>query len=206
MRDRWDDLARRAGCRELAARFDELDALYRERHRAYHDWTHIRECLDVWDRSGLGAESPVELELALFLHDAVYRPLRSDNEARSADLAMEWLTACPGAASPEVVHGLIMATRHPAPPETPDQAVIQDIDLHILGAARTRFDEYEDQVRREYRIVPGPLFRSKRAEILASFLEGGPIYHSDWFQMEFEERARENLRRALERLRGSGDA
>jgi hypothetical protein len=47
------------------------------------------------------------------------------------------------------VHQLIMATCHAALPTTPDQALLVDIDLSILGADSERFDEYEVQVRQE---------------------------------------------------------
>lgn len=47
-----------------------------------------------------------------------------------------------------------MATRHDSVALGADARVIVDVDLSILGAAQSRFDEYESQVREEYAFVP----------------------------------------------------
>lgn len=203
MRERWTGLCRRIECPTAATRFTELDALYSESHRAYHTWTHIRECLEVWDRCPEEARDAEALEFAIWLHDAVYRPLlRSGNEERSAALAVKWLEPCPSAVIDEgVVSALILATRHPVDPTTRDQALLQDIDLHILGASAERYAEYEEQVRKEYRLVPGPVFRHRRAVLLEDLLQAQFLYHTAWFRERFEDAARRNLKHALMRLR-----
>lgn len=48
------------------------------------------------------------------------------------------------------VHTLIMATEHTAASLAGDAALLVDIDLAILGAAPTRFAEYERQIRQQY--------------------------------------------------------
>lgn len=198
MQDRWKALCRRIECPDAADRFADLDAFYSEPHRAYHTWRHIRECLDVWDRCPEDAEDPGALQFAIWLHDAVYHPLRSGNEERSASLAAEWLGPCPPASiDGGVVSELILATRHPVKPATRDQALLQDIDLHILGASAERYAEYEAQIRKEYRLVPGPLFRRRRARLLRALLEAEPLYRSPWFRERFEDAARRNLEDAL---------
>lgn len=201
MEEAWTTLCRHIGCTPAADRFPELHALYSETHRAYHTWTHIEECLAVWARCPEAAEDAEALEFAIWLHDAVYRPLRSDNEEESAALAARWLRECPAAAvDDEVATGLILATRHPAPPNTRDQALMQDIDLHILGASAERYAEYEEQIRREYRLVPRPLFRRRRAQLLKEFLQADSLFNTDWFRGEFEAAARRNLEHALAQL------
>lgn len=201
MRDRWRTLCRRIGCSAAAARFSELDAAYSGADRVYHTWRHIQECLDVWDRCPEEADDSGALELAIWLHDAVHRPLRFDNEERSAALAASWLGECPSASVEEdVLTGLILSTRHPCEPETRDQALLQDIDLHILGAPPARFAEYEDQVREEYRRVPLPLFERRRARLLKELLQAPFLFRSEWFRERFEGAARRNLERALEGL------
>lgn len=202
MQDRWRGLCRRIECAPAARRFSELDALYSESHRAYHTWTHIRECLDVWDRSPQDAGDPEALEFAIWLHDAVYRPLRPGNEEESAALASKWLEQCPSAVIDEgVVTGLILATRHPIDPKTRDQALLQDIDLHVLGASAERYAEYEEQVREEYRLVPGPLFRRRRAQLLEELLRPQFLFHTEWFREQFEAAARRNLEHTLAELK-----
>ena len=156
----------------------------------------------MWARCPESAEDPDALEFAVWLHDAVYRPLRSDNEESSATLAAAWLRECPAARADHVaVSSLILATRHPTPPESGDHALMQDIDLHVLGSSPERYSEYEQQIRREYRLVPGPLFRRRRAQLLEEFLQSESLYHTPWFRDEFEAAARRNLERALAELR-----
>lgn len=200
-RERWLSMLERLGCPNLSGRFDQVLAAYSEPHRAYHDSRHVRECLALLDEMRDACERPDEVELAIWLHDVVYRPARSDNEWKSAEVAADWLGEC-GAEAPVVarIRNLILATRHTAEPSTRDEEVLVDIDLHILGADPERFDEYEAQVREEYRWVPGPLYRRRRASILRGFQAREPLYRTALCRDRFEEQARSNLRRSIEAL------
>lgn len=170
-----------------AALLEQLLARYREPHRHYHTLQHLAECFEKFDELRDVAAHPGDVELAIWFHDAVYEPRRDDNEARSAD----WARATVG----ERVAELVMATRHEAVPADIDAQVLVDVDLSILGAPPTRFDEYERQVREEYRWVPEFLYRRKRREILASFLARPTIYSTPRFIERHEAQARQNLTR-----------
>jgi predicted metal-dependent HD superfamily phosphohydrolase len=204
-RQRWSALCSRFGCSDAELRFAELEKCYSESHRHYHTATHIEECFTFFDSVAVLADHPDEVEFAIWLHDAIYRPLRSDNEERSADLAAQWLRSCEvhSAAVDRIVR-LILATRHAAPPGTGDEALLQDIDLAVLGSSPERYHEYEDQIRQEYRGVPALTFRDRRAEILESFLERDTIYRTDWFVERLEADARRNVTTSVARLRGHG--
>lgn len=202
-RPRWLALARRLGCAHPAEAFEAVERAYSERHRHYHTMQHVRVCLSHLVDVRPLAERPDELELAIWLHDVVYRTRRSDNERRSADLAEAWLE-CADAPSVRIrrVRALILATRHDRPPETRDEALLQDIDLAILGAAEARYDAYEAEIRREYHWVPAPLFRRPRAALLERLLERQAVYRTAWFHERYEVAARANLRRAVRALLG----
>lgn len=178
-----------------------LLARYREPHRAYHTLQHLDECFAWLDRVRADAALPHLVSLALWYHDAIYDPRGSDNEGASADLAATALRAA-GAHSTMVdsVSGLILATRHDAPPAPGDATLLVDIDLAILGAPPARFAEYEDQIREEYRWVPGLIFRRRRADILRGFLDRPVLYHTPVLHQELEARARDNLTAALSKL------
>ena len=180
-----------------------LIARYGERHRHYHTMQHIEECLTRFDDLRPLTEHPAEVEVAVWFHDAIYAPRRKDNEERSAEWARASLASAgiDDAASRRVVD-LILATRHAALPETADTQVLVDIDLSILGADVARFDEYEAQVRKEYRWVPGLLYRRERARVLREFLVRPRIFSTERIFGELERRARENLERSLARLGG----
>jgi predicted metal-dependent HD superfamily phosphohydrolase len=143
---------------------------------------------------------PIALELAIWFHDAIYAPLKGNNEAASADLATARLAAL-GAEEDlqKKVHRLILVTLHDREPNDPDETLLLDIDLSILGGERERFEVYESAIRQEYRLVPGPLYRRKRKAILQSFLARPVLYHTAPFRKS-EARARENLEWAISRL------
>jgi len=172
--------------------YDALIARYSEPQRRYHTLAHLEECFAAFDEIADLAEHPADVELALWFHDAIYDPRRSDNEERSA----AWARSTCG----EQVARLVMLTRHDAVPMALDEKVLVDADLWILGAPEKRFDEYEVQVREEYGWVPGPIYRLKRREILQSFLARPAIYGTGRFIQRHEPQARANLGRSLARL------
>jgi predicted metal-dependent HD superfamily phosphohydrolase len=177
---------------------------YAEPHRAYHTALHVRECLEWLDRARDQAERPAEVEVALWYHDAIYDPRRDDSEERSAALA-EGVARDAGADDGVVARlgALVRATTHDAAPAGRDAVLLVDVDLAILGASPSRFDEYEDQVRREYAFVEEAAFRTGRARILRAFLARPRLYGSAWMRERLEAAARENLTRSIAKLERS---
>ncbi len=201
--ERWRGLWSRLGAVDGGDTFDyhEVVSAYRAPHRAYHDLSHLVYCLEQLDAHRDVAESADEVELALWFHDAVYRPAKSDNEERSA----EWARAAVvetglDAELADRVAALVLATRHGEAPEDADGRLIVDVDLSILGSPPDAYDRYEAAVRREYQWVPRFLFRRKRREILESFLERDAIFLTAPFFERYESRARSNLSRACSEL------
>ncbi len=199
--DRWQSLWRDLAGAAPAQKFAALASRYAESHRHYHTAQHINECLAHFDGAYTCCEHPPEVELALWFHDAIYEPRAKDNEEKSADWAVRVMreSGMPLDAQTRV-RALIMTTCHDALPETADEQVLVDIDLSILGADAACFDEYEAQVRAEYRWVPGFLFRRKRREVLEGFLARESIYSTAHFRNQLEKKARDNLARSLARL------
>jgi len=165
-----------------------LKARYAEPHRHYHTLEHIEHCLAEFDPRQ--AREPEAVETAIWFHDAIYDTHRSDNEERSAAWLLELMPERKTAAA------MIRVTKDHRP-STPDEALLVDVDLAILGQPPEAFDRYERQIREEYAWVPGFLFRRKRAAILRGFLERPFIYGTEPFRAKYEGRARENLTRSL---------
>lgn len=187
----------------VPAIFSDLVRRYQEPHRAYHTLRHLEECFARFDEAAGQAERPGELLVGLWFHDAVYDTHAADNEVRSAALAGEVIGRAGGGGELATRVGeLVLATRHDARPAGLDQALIADIDLAILGAPASRFDEYERQVRREFDWVPEGAFRVARVRILNGFLARPTIFSTAPFVDRFEDQARANLRRSLARLAG----
>lgn len=172
----------------------QLLACYSEPARNYHSLQHLEECLVTLQPLRMLAEHAAEIELALWFHDAIYDTQRKDNEERSA----HWLCeAALAAGVPEAAvlraQAMVLATRHQALPETPDEKILIDVDLSILGAGPERFKQYEEQVQREYAWIPEVQRRASRKRILLSFLEREFIYNTEPMRQRLEGRARANL-------------
>ncbi len=179
----------------------ELETLYSERHRRYHNLQHVLDCLNCLEACPVPGSDMAGLELAVWFHDAIYEPLKSGNELASADLAVQRLAGM-GACGElqEKVHRLIMVTTHDADPRDLDEEVMIDVDLAVLGRDRGSFEAYESNIRGEYRLVPGPLFRRRRRAILESFLARSSIYNTEVFRDRYESAAMDNLQWAISRL------
>ena len=204
---RWFALLRGLGARPDDATYVRLSAAYAERHRAYHTARHIDECLAQFDEVRVLAAEPFEVECALWFHDAIYEPMSTNNESRSADWAGAFLQDR-GVESIRIgrIRRHILATQHLSALQADDSGLVVDIDLAILGSGPERYAEFETDVRREYRWVPGVVYRKKRAEILASLLDRPRIYHFDALADRFEGRARRNIAAAIRTLTGASRA
>jgi predicted metal-dependent HD superfamily phosphohydrolase len=175
------------------AELDDLKKRYSEPWRKYHTLQHLTECVERFAATSHLAERPFEVEAALWFHDAVYDVRAHDNEDRSAELARKVLEG----AGVERVADLVLATKHRALPLLQDAKLLVDIDLSILGAPATRFDEYELQIRAEYSFVPDADFKAGRSAVLRAFLERPRIYSTEHFHEQLCETARANLVRSL---------
>jgi predicted metal-dependent HD superfamily phosphohydrolase len=201
-----DDATWRAAWAALGTQADmallaRLRECWCEPHRHYHTLQHLEECFSQLDALAPQCEHVGEVVLALWFHDAVYDPHRADNEARSAEWAHEAARAAgAGEAVATRLHALVMATGHGVPPRGSDERIVVDVDLAILGAKPSRFDEYERQVRSEYAWVPDEVFRTTRRHLLEGLLARPAIYSTPGLASQLEARARSNLQRSLAAL------
>ncbi len=205
LQNRWAAFWEKLGAQGDAAQvYAPLVAHYGEPHRAYHNLAHIHHCLEEFDGARHLASDENSVEMAIWFHDAIYDSRAKDNEERSAEAAIRVVNeAGLSAAFAQRVDNLILATKHIAPPNDPDAALLVDVDLSILGQPRKRFAGYERQVRREYDWVEEQAFAAGRGAILKSFLERERIFSTEYFRERYETRARENLKWSIGRLRGT---
>jgi predicted metal-dependent HD superfamily phosphohydrolase len=196
-RIRWNALWRRLGAMPPAEAFTTLERQYSAPGRHYHTLAHLDAVLASFDELRHLAPNPDVAELALWLHDVVWEPMRDDCEARSVQWGTDHLPALPAFPA---LPALVLETRHLAAASvSPDAAVVRDADLSILAADEPVFDAYEHAVRAEYAMLPTAQFRAGRARILADFASRQPLFFTPVMQRR-EPRARANLARALGRL------
>lgn len=201
LRGVWAAACAAAGVDRFELAFQLIEYAYAAPERHYHNVAHVADCLRELAPVRSECDDPLAAEAALLFHDYEYDPARHDNEERSADEASVALRAVGWPQGRiEAVRDLILATKHAAPPATPDAAVVADADLSILGKPPDTFDAYERAIRREYAHVADDAFRAGRAAVLREFLSRPRIYATDAFAARYEMQARENLGRSLSAL------
>lgn len=198
---RWKTLMAHLSLPENLHTYSALIDAYSEKHRFYHDLSHLEAVLECFDKVESLAEQEYLVELALWFHDAIYQPFSKENEKNSAEWACRFLEA--NGFNQQVratVNDLIMATCHAGQAASNDQELIVDIDLSILGQAESVYKQYAVAVRKEYSQAPGLIYRPKRKALLSDFLAWERIYHFDCFYQAYELQARNNLMEEIRNL------
>lgn len=171
-----------------------LQAGYNEPGRHYHTQRHIVSMLDAAKR--LSFQMPEATHLAIFFHDLVYDPLRSDNEVRSAARMADALLGHMDAACLEKASDIIWATAHHRATGDQDTDLVLDLDMAILGQPWPVYEIYARNVMTEY----APFFsreawcRGRNALFIEPTLAREVIFLTESFR-SLETQARENLRR-----------
>lgn len=180
---------------------EELVERWSERHRSYHDLSHLLRVLESIEILTEPREHP-ELMAAAWFHDAVYQGQAGTDEQQSADLARNRL----GMAGWDRdrclrVADLILVTVDHRPDQDDQEAqVLVDADLSVLGADTATYAEYARDIRDEYRHVPDTEFAPARARILTRLLDKPALFHTEPGLELWEERARNNVRDEISAL------
>ena len=198
LQQRWDELLTRSQVAPARgqATFADLCAAYAQPQRHYHTLTHLDHMLGLLYDSG--NTQPAAL-WATWYHDYVYRPGRSDNEQRSAEIAGSTLQELQ-VAEPTVrrTQQIILATQsHRYAGDDPVLQGVLDADMAILGVAPDRYREYCGNVRLEFSLTPRLLFNRGRRSFIETVLAQPRIFTTEWFFERFENQARDNLRTEL---------
>jgi predicted metal-dependent HD superfamily phosphohydrolase len=178
---------------------DDLVAAYAAPNRHYHNLAHVEDCLDKL--AGIADLSAAEREIlteAIWWHDVVYDPTRSDNEELSAQLAEQHVAAH---ISHEVGRLIRLTRTHRVEPADKLGAILISIDLSILAAEPSRYDAYAASIRREFAHVPEDAYRAGRSDVLTRFAARQVIFPDAAFAKECEQKARDNLARELASLK-----
>ena len=174
---------------------DELIAAYAAPGRHYHNLAHIEDCLAALARvEGLSAHAHEILSEAIWWHDVVYDPTRSDNEELSAQLAERHVRAD---IRSEVGRLIRLTKTHDVEADDRLGAILISIDLSILGAEPVRYDAYAAAIRQEFIHVNDADYHAGRAAVLRRFAARAVIYPDASFAAKYDRRARDNLAREL---------
>lgn len=206
------DLVLRQAWHRVAGPHDELAERflghYREPGRHYHSAAHVVHVLRHLDAitGSLAPADAATIDLdgvrwAALYHDVIYDARASDNEARSADMAVRHGREV-GFADERLaaVHRLVMATASHRPSRL-DEAVLCDADLAVLGADPNDYLAYARGVRAEYAHLDEATWLAGRAAVLQRLLDSDPLFHTEFMRTARGARARANLSAELASLR-----
>ena len=179
----------------------EIERYYSEQGRHYHTLLHLEALLihlsavksDIacWDST----------LFCLYYHDIIYDVKRSDNEEKSAELAVQRMTELeiPDEII-ELCKSQILATKSHQFSDYQDTNYLLDADLSILGQRWEIYNQYTVQVRKEYAIYPDLLYKIGQKKALKHFLDMDRIYKTDYFHQQFEAQAKLNIQQEAEQL------
>jgi predicted metal-dependent HD superfamily phosphohydrolase len=176
----------------------EIFTKYSDPKRHYHTITHLENMMA--DLTGIKDQvQDWETTLfALYYHDIVYKATSNTNEEDSAKLARQKLkqigypedkiTAC---------CEMIIATKLHNLSTHNDTNLLVDADLAILGQKPDVYQQYAEDVRKEYAVYPDFLYNRGRKKALQHFLEMDSIFKTNYFIAKYEKQARLNIANEL---------
>lgn len=207
LEDQWDGLCRNLKIDQNVSKAwsTRLIRAYSEPQRHYHTIFHVNSMLRLLVLHSDICQQPNVIHMATWFHDLVYNPRAKDNEVESALLFMEFAkeASCSGLDEiSDLVDEYIKATiKHTmGESEDTDLALFLDLDLSILGSDPSTYETYSTQIRSEYMHKPWEVYKVDRPKILKNFLERKVLYFTEQFQKAFEEVARTNLAKEIDRL------
>lgn len=178
----------------------DLEKLYTQRNRHYHNLIHLENMLaELEDAPLIDRDSVV---FSVFYHDIIYKSTSKDNEERSAGKAVEVLSKFGiDQAQLRKISDMIIATKNHEKSSDSDTNFLLDADLSILGKPWEKYSAYLKQIRKEYSIYPDFMYKPGRIKVLGHFLNFSQIYHTDLFFFRYEQQAKENILREIDLLK-----
>lgn len=181
--------------------WDEIFNRYAERHRHYHNLSHVESMVSILCNVKSEIQDWDTLLFAVFYHDIIYKPTSPKNEEKSADLASQRLAALSYPSEKrQKCSSMILATKRYSTTGDRDTDYLVDADLFILGQDEGSYTRYGSKIRQEYTIYPDFIYNRGRKKVLLHFLAMNPIFKTKYFFDNFESKAKQNLQNELSTL------
>lgn len=195
----FDLLKKYTNDESLVSKFwSEIEVNYSGSKRYYHTLPHLENLMQILTPIKAKINDWDTLLFTLFYHDVIYNATKSDNEEKSAELAIVRMQII-GIENTHIekCKTQILATKKHLPNTDSDTNYFTDADLSVLGQDWETYSNYYKNVRKEYAIYPNILYNAGRKKVLKHFLAMDSIYKTDYFYQEFEQKAKENLEQEL---------
>lgn len=195
-----------------------LSILYAQKHRHYHDITHIQNCLAEFEAYRSDNKDNVTIDeanvvtTAIWYHDAVYNPYSKLNEFESSNL-VPFSNKGPFRAVREIViltkDHLINIDWDNLPTDALEEEwmitaakVMLDIDLAGFGKSWEEYSHNSNHIRKEYYNTNDFDFCKGRLAFLTAMQKrqqaAGTIYYTPYFNDKYNELARRNIKTDIE--------
>lgn len=181
--------------------WQEIEKSYSQKSRKYHNLTHLENMILELENVKEETSDYDVMLFSVFYHDIIYKATSKDNEEKSAEVAKKRLEKI-NISSERItkIYNQILATKSHKRSDDSDTNFLLDADLAILGKDWKVYDNYIQQIRKEYSIYPDFLYNPGRKKVLTHFLEFDEIFKTDHFKEKYEKMARENIQREIPML------
>ncbi len=200
----WQHTLQPFGVDQVAAEkaFNQLVAVYSTLDRHYHTLKHIHHVLTTIQILQGYTNNLAAVQIAAWFHDVVYNTQAEDNEQKSADYALEFLSnlGIPESTITIVTHLILNTKDHQATVDDYDSQVLLDADLAIFAANSVDYTEYAYGIRQEYSWVPRAEYIVGRRQFLERFLQRSHIYFTPLMSEFAEPCARGNIQGEIQSL------
>lgn len=178
---------------------------YNEPTRFYHNESHLIGMIHEFQKIKGYLEKPSQVELSIWIHDLVNDIGKSDNEERSFDYFVTLANQFKVGDFKGWTHLLknVMATKHIGGSLNLDNdgQFIHDIDLITFSSDIENFRIYCNKIRNECYFIDNETYFTEVVKLFQIFLDRPKIYLSDYYHNFHEDRARNNLRKEIERMK-----
>lgn len=169
---------------------------YSEEHRKYHTLKHLEHIfIELGKAHPQGIDEATQW--AVWYHDIIYQPGKSNNEENSAKVLRKDLEhlGVEQAIIDKSYEMIIATQKHLSDDDS--TWIFLDADMAILGTPQETYSSYLCQVREEFKKIPNVLYKRGRKKFLRTTLEKSRIFYSNYFYKQYEVQARENLKYEL---------
>lgn len=181
---------------------DKILSHYTSHARHYHNEFHILKMLNSAEYFRDFGVNFDQILFAVWFHDVIYNPLKTNNEEKSAKFASQILKKIEYADA-AMVSDMILRTKnhfYRAPNESPELKVLLDLDLETMGSKPETYLINTSNIRKEYHIYPDSIFKKGRTHVLKQFLDSDSIYRTEIFKEKYENQAFINISEELKHL------
>lgn len=181
--------------------WSDIEKRYTHRKRHYHNLQHLENLFNQLTEVKEEIEDWDTILFSLYYHDIIYSASSKENEEESASHAMEALQKIAYSSNQaKKCVDIILATKAHFITIDHDTNLFIDADLAILGSSWEVYMEYFKNVRKEYSLYPGFMYKPGRKKVVKHFLEMKRIFKTDYFHKKYEAQAKDNLKKELELL------